>query len=465
MLKAKTILALMALPLAGSTALSSCDDSTNVGASLVTDESQIVVATDFEVTGQTVVNPSVQSRTIVQVLGRFNAEGYGTFSSDFVTQFMPAATIPTEGITVNDIDSLKLVMRVPKNSWVGDTLLPMGLEVFRLNRQLPAPIFSDFDPADYFSPSDKIAEKIYVCNALGATDSIRNLSYREINVTLPRELGQELFQLYLDHPEAYTFPSSFAKYFPGIYVRNSFGSGRVVAISSTTMSLHYHTTSTDSEGEVTINRQSGNYYAVTPEVILNNNISYTIDDELQARIDNGEQIIVAPVGRDVEMTFPLKNVIGYYHENAGSLSVINTLTLDIPAEAIENEYGIEPPTNLLLVLKSKKEEFFRKNQLTDDVNSFYATYDSANHRYRFSGLRGYLLNALEKEDAIEAADYEFVLTPVNVETETNQSGSYYYSSGTSYVSAITPYVGAPSLVRLNLDKSVITFTFSKQTIQ
>lgn len=464
MLNTKSILALIALPLAGSAALSSCDDSTNVGGSLVTDESQIVVATDFTVTGQTVVNPNVQSRTIVQVLGRFEAEGYGTFSSDFVTQFMPAATIPTTGITVNDIDSLQLVMRIPKNAWVGDTLLPMGLEVYRLNRQLPAPIFSDFDPEGYYDTADKLAEKMYVCNALGATDSIRKLSYREINVTLPRSLGQELFQLYLDHPEAYTFPANFSRYFPGIYVRNSFGSGRVVAISTTTMRLYYHTTSTDSEGKEVINRQSGNYYAVTPEVILNNNIDYTIDDALQARIDAGEQILVAPVGRDVEMTFPLQKVIDYYHENAGSLSVVNTLTIDIPATAIENEYGIEPPTNLLLILKAKKDEFFRKNMLTDDISSFYATYDSANHRYRFSGLRGYLLEALKKE-SFTPDDYEFVLTPVNVETETNQSNSYYYNTPSTYVSAINPYVGAPALVKLDLDKCTVTFTFSKQTVQ
>lgn len=463
MLKAKTILASLQLLLAGSAIMSSCGDATNVGASLVTDKSQIVVATDFTVTGQTVVNPNVQSRTVVQVLGRFEAKGYGHFSSDFVTQFMPAATLPTEGITVDDIDSLKLIMRIPKGSWVGDTVVPMGLEVFRLNRQLPAPIFSDFDPENYYNPADKLAEKIYVCNALGATDSIRRLSYREINVPLPRELGQELYRLYLEHPEAYTFPASFARYFPGIYVKNNFGSGRVVAITATTMRLYYHTVGTDSEGKEVINRMSGNYYAVTPEVILNNNIDYTIDRELQARIDNGEKIVAAPVGRDVEMTFPLQDVIDYYHENAGSLSVINTLTLDIPAEALENDYGIEPPTNLLLVLKSKKDEFFSKNKLTDDVTSFYATYDSANHRYRFNGLRGYLLDALDRDD-LTAADSEFVLTPVNIETETNQSNSY-YSSSTTYVSAINPYIGAPVLVKLNLDKCVITFTFSKQTVE
>mgnify|MGYP000778110949 FL=1 len=186
--------------------------------------------------------------------------------------------------------------------------------------------------------------------------------------------------------------------------------------------------------------------------------------QLIDRIDAGEQIIVAPVGRDVEMEFPLKEVIDYYHTNSGSMAVINGLELTIPAEAIENDYGINPPTNLLLVLKSKKDEFFRKNALADDITSFYATYDSANHRYVFSGLRGYLLDALSREEKLTAEDYTFVLTPINVITETNTTNSYYGTS-TSYVAAINPYVGAPVMVKLNLDKCDVTFTFSKQTVK
>ena len=151
----------------------SCDDSANVGSSLVKDESEVVIASDFTISGHTVSNPKVPSRTATQVLGRIKADDYGVFSSDFVTQFMPSATIDTEKMTRQNIDSLKLLMFVPKGSLVGDSLAPMGLEVYRLNKQLTAPIFSNFNPEDYYNPADKLGEKIYVCNALGATDSIK----------------------------------------------------------------------------------------------------------------------------------------------------------------------------------------------------------------------------------------------------------------------------------------------------
>lgn len=442
--------------------LTSCEDSPNVGSSLVEDESEVVIASEFTVAGRSIINPKVQSRTVKQVLGRINAKGYGTFSSDFVTQFMPSAQIDTENLTADNIDSLKLLFFVPNGSFVGDSIVPMGLEVYRLNKQLPAPIYSNFNPSDYYNPSDLLASKIYACNAVGASDSIKKLSYRLIDVPMPLALAKELYNLYVDDPSAYTFPASFAQHFPGIYVKNSYGDGRVVEIGSTMMRMYYHTTSTDSEGKETIKRYQGNYYAVTPEIVVNNNMAYAISPELNARISAGENIIVAPVGRDVELKFPIRDVIDYYHANSGSLAVVNSLTFEIPVEKIANDYGIEPPANLLMVLSSKKDAFFLNNELNNNVTSFYAAYDSDKHRYRFSGMRDYLLDILKKGD-ISPDDYTFTLTPVTIQTEVNSSNSYYGSS-TTYVSSIDPYIGAPTMVSLDLEKAKVTLTFSKQTI-
>jgi len=448
---------------AGVFALAACEESPNIGSSLIQDETEVVVFSDFTVTGRSVDNPRVQSRTVTQVLGRINAKGYGSFSSDFVTQFMPSVSIDTKNLTADNIDSLKLLMFVPKGSFIGDSVAPMGLEVYRLNKQLPSLIYSDDSPSKYYNEADLLGSRIYACNALGATDSIRNLSYRLIDVPLPLSLARELYNLYITDPSAYAFPSNFAKHFPGIYVKNSFGDGRVVEVTSTLIRMYYHTTSTDSEGKEEIKRYQGNYYAVTPEIILNNNLIYKMSDDLKRRINDGEQIIVAPVGRDIEMTFPIREVIDYYKANAGTLSVINTLSMDIPAETITNDYGITPPENLLLILSKEKDDFFLRSELNNDITSFYASYDAEKKRYRFSGLRPYLLDMLKK-DNIKPEDYTFTITPVNIETETNSSNSY-YGTTTTYVSAINPYIGAPTMTRLDLSKATVNFTFSKQTMK
>lgn len=444
----------------------SCSNTTQeIGSSLIQEESEVIIHNEFKVTGRTTENERIESRTVVQLLGEISAKGYGNFSSDFVCQFMPAARLATDGVTAADIDSMKLILAYPNGGFVGDSIAPMGLEVFLLNRQLPTPIFSTLDPSEYCDLSAApLASKIYVGNAQGENDSIQSLNYREIKVDLPIKLARDLFTLYVENPSAYAFPANFAKYFPGIYVRNSFGSGRVTQIQRTTMVMYYHTTSTDSEGKTVINRFEGNYFAVTPEIVSNNNISFTIDRGLQARIDQGDNIIVAPVGRDIELTFPLADVIDYYLENRGPLSVINTLTMKLPVEAITNTYGIEPPQNLLLVLTDKKEEFFLNNSLNDDKTSFLASYDSAAKVYNFTGMRNYFIEMFDKYNAtglIDPADITFTLTPVALTTENTSNG---YNT-TAYISAITPYIGKPAMVSLDLDKADITFQFSKQSLK
>lgn len=446
--------------------LCACDNTTqDIGSSLIQEESEVIIHNEFAISGHSTLNERIESRTTTQLLGDITAEGYGNFTSDFVCQFMPASKLVTDGVTVNDIDSMKLILAYPIGGYVGDSIAPMGLEVFRLNSQLPNPIFSTLDPADYCDlNAAPIASEIYVGNAQGLSDSIQALRYREIYVDLPVSLARELFTLYVENPGAYSFPTEFAKYFPGIYVRNSFGAGRVTQIQQTSMVMYYHTTSTDAEGNETISRHENEYFAVTPEVISNNNIGFTISPQLQTRIDAGEGIIVAPVGYDLEIKFPIQDVIDYYLDNCGQLSVVNTLTLTLPAEAIVNDYGINPPESLLMVMSDKKEEFFLNNSLNDDKTSFIATYSRATNSYVFSGMREYFLTMLDKYNAdgrVDPAEATFTLTPVTLTTEATSNG---YTTST-YVSAITPYIGKPAMVKIDLSKADITFQFSKQAFQ
>ncbi len=440
----------------------SCDNSDNIGSSIIQDEISIIVDSAFVVNGHSVQNDHVQSRTITQLLGAIEAKGFGDLKSDFVTQFMPAARVDTTKVTAESIDSMKLYMSIPKNNgFIGDSLVPMGLEIYRLNRQLPYPIYSDFDPTDYYNPESLLSSKVYNCNALGRSDSVQALSYRDIEIDMPLDLARELFNLYKQNPDNYLIPSLFAKSFPGIYVKSTFGSGRVVKIGSTVMSMFYHINDKTETGKDTTYYYIGNYYAVSPEIITNNNISYNISTDLTARVAAGEKLIVAPVGLDVEITFPIREIIDSYRNDPRSLSVVNNLSFTIPAEEIENSYSIGIPPYLLMVLSKNKDTFFANNETTDNTYSFYATYNSTTNSYAFSDMRKYLTAMLAK-DELNVEDYTFTLTPVTINTET--SGSSYYSAGTTYISSIVPYVETPVMTKLNFDDAKIILTYSKQTV-
>ena len=132
----------------------SCEDSSTVGSTLIDNNIEIVVDSTYTVSGVSVANPEVRSRTVTQLLGSVNIKGFGNLSSDVVTQFISSESIDTTGITINDIDSIKLILGMRRGSFVGDSVIPMGLSVYPLKRQLESPMFSNFNPEDYYDPAD-----------------------------------------------------------------------------------------------------------------------------------------------------------------------------------------------------------------------------------------------------------------------------------------------------------------------
>ncbi|MCI9607508.1 MAG: DUF4270 domain-containing protein [Muribaculaceae bacterium] len=442
-------------------AMTACDDTTSsIGSSLITEDTQIIIDSTFVVTGRSTLNPVVQSRTLTQLIGKFDAKEFGSISSDIVCQFMPSLTLETEGVTVEDVDSAKLIMFMLPGDFTGDSLVPMGMNVFRLNKALPSPIYSNFNPGDYYDPTP-IGSAIYTGHAMH-NDSINSLNFRSVTVDLPRSLGQELFEGFEKNPDVFSSPSEFAKFFPGLYIANSFGSGRIMNITETRINLYYRQhakVTVDNVEKDTIYNKVRSYFAVTPEVITNNNIDLSISPELTTLAQTGAPLIVAPAGMEVTLQMPTPDLIQTYRKGAGSLSVLNTLTLSIPAEEIANDYGIDPPEQVLLVLANEKDKFFAENKITDNKTSFIATYNSTTKTYDFSEMRGYLAEMLEKE-TVAADDYTFVLTAVNVETES--SSNSYYQTSVSYVTTISPYVTKPAMVRLKLEDAKIKLTYTRQ---
>ncbi|MDE6496475.1 MAG: DUF4270 domain-containing protein [Duncaniella sp.] len=108
----------------------SCEDSTTAGGSLIQDEVAIVMDSTFTVSGRSVVNSQVQSRTVLQLLGNLDAKEYGSISSSIVTQYMPAAALDTTDVKAEYIDSVKLVMRMAAGGFIGDSIVPMKVNAY-----------------------------------------------------------------------------------------------------------------------------------------------------------------------------------------------------------------------------------------------------------------------------------------------------------------------------------------------
>lgn len=455
--------------------ISSCgDENSMIGSSIVDTDLEIVVDSSFQkmVTAESIPNDSVVGRTITQLIGRISIPGYGKLETDFLTQFMSASTFDTVG--VDRLDSLVLYLSYNTESFTGDSLAPMQLSVYPLEKQLKSPVYSSIDPAEYYNAqSAPIALKSYNASFLGLPDSLVKLGYKTIRVKLPDAMAEQLFEKYKTDPLVFSSPSRFTQYFPGFYVKTSYGSGCVVNVQNSVMNLHYTKTTVINDKDSTY-ASTQTLMAVTPEISTGNHIRLEIDPTLQSNIDAGRVYLQAPAGLNVLLHFPTREIVRSFEESVGAggstiQGLINSLILEVPLKELpKSNYKLEPPQFLLFVRKSELQSFFEKKELADNVRSFYAEYNSDTRKYSFTGLRTFLNDVIEKKRQgieITDADEEIVLVPVSVYSETVSSGSsyYYYSyNEQEVVTDIVPYISAPALAEIDMDHIRLQLTYSRQ---
>lgn len=450
------------------------DEVSDIGSSLVSGEVAIAVDTitaDLDGTAEWLDN--IDSRATNKLLGRLTVPEYGSLSCSFVAQMMCSTNllIP-DSIKRDDVDSIKMHLFVLRGNLTGDSLAPQQLKLYRLTQQLPTDISSDFNPQGYYDPAKPYGVRSYTISNIAKGDSAyKKDSYVDIDVKLPKEFAVEIFDKYRAGDPIFAWPQTFAQWFPGIYVEQNFGNGCVANVSMVQSYIYWHrmgrVSYTTEDGKVSYKngpvRDSLCILASQPEVLSSNNIVYKPSAQLKQRIADGDAIITSPGGYMLSIKFPLKSLVERYLKAGTELSVVTDLSMMIPAHAVKNDYGLEVAPYLLMVRKKDREAFFRDNKIPDNTDSFYAKYDSENACYSFKNMRPYFLKVLEevKKGNIQGEDEEFVLVPVAVTTEDVQG----YSSVTTYVTRVAPYLSAPSMTLLDTDKAQIYFTFSSQTIE
>jgi hypothetical protein len=201
---------------------------------------------------------------------------------------------------------------------------------------------------------------------------------------------------------------------------------------------------------------------VSPEVVTNNNIQSVSSDDIKQRVAKGEVIVQSPVGYDAKITFPTQTLLdAYYGHYKQGITVLSSLTLKIPATEITNDKNITPPKYLLMIRASEKDDFFTKSKVVDNINSFYATYDSSKKCYTFSGMRSFLKKFIsDNKTEATAEDEEFVLVPVDITTET--VNNYYEQK--EVITSVTPQVSTLSMVVLDIKNAKVTAAFSKKSV-
>lgn len=458
--------------------LLSCESDYIPGDSLIRGDVAIDIDSTFVVTGNSVYNPLIKSKSLTQLIGNLSIPEYGDLSCSFVTQFMPAESLNIpDSIPLDDIKSMRLRFRFSNMSFTGDSLAPQQLKIYRLTKQLPNDIMNDFDPTGYYNPAEPIGIKSYTASHLGMEDKVYKGQFygdsysptweRAIWVDLPKELALNVVKEYRNNPSTFHTPTSFSEYFHGIYVEPYFGKGLIVDITNTEVITYYNYTSkvTVIENNQSITKDSVmtdsvTLFCVSPEIISSNNIKYNVSENIKNKIAQGKTIISAPAGYNVDITFPTKEIIEKYVLSNANMSVVNDLTISIPVENIKNDYGLTPPPYLLMIKSSEVDKFFTENTIPDGKSSFWAAYNESSQSYDFTSMRDYIIQTMKDMSTIEEDDYKFTIIPVQITTDTQ--GTY---ETTTVVTKCTPFISRPVMGRLILDKAKVKFTYSKQNLR
>lgn len=454
-------------------AFQACEDETSqIGQTLDRGEVTIMVDSTFVVKGESVYTPSFDARSATKLLGRIAVPEYGDLRCTFVSQLMAASSLAVpDSISVEKVDSMRILLTVPRGALTGDSLAPQQVSLYALTKQLPADLKNSFDPDGYFSQNSLLGKSTYTLSALAMTDSaFKKVKTLQIPIRLPNEFAKKVFNDYRNNPQIFAWPSSFNKYFPGLYAESSFGSGCIANIQKVEAFLYWHhQTKTsqiiDNEAQTVIKtvKDSIAVFASAPEVLSSNNINLRLSTNIENLVNAGKAVILSPAGYNVKFEMPVKEILSKYNLASQDMTVINDLRLSIPASTIENDYNITPPPYLLMVPTKDLDTFFAENKVPDDKTSFWASYSTSTGKYNFTSMRDWLVDIAEKSGKeLDEVNTEFTLVPVAI---TTQDKNISYSQTITVVTECTPYVYKPTMGILNFDKANLVFTYSSQVLE
>ena len=445
MMNSKPLLVALSLGLA---ILSGCSDDLNlVGPTIQPSKDRMPVYVDtFQMQATTLLMDSVYARTTNGLLGEFYDPLYGNVKSDYICQFYCPEDFQFRKTPLNgEIDSVNFKIMYQDGDWVGDSLVPMRVEVFEINKEPEKNFYTNFDPEDYCDMQQSLGAQTYTAYDNSVSDSVRNSSTTEyiptVTVRLPKELGQRFYDESVNNPKTFSNQDDFNKFFQGLYVTNTYGSGNILKVSYSSISIYYRYVVTGSQGQDSIAHYSETFY-VTKEVLQLNRFKNT-DLTSLLQPDDSITYLKTPAGVYTQLTIPAREIA----EKIGDYA-INNMPLTIKALPQENwKWALSAPDNLMLMPRDSLATFFINNKMEDSETAYRASYTSDTRSYSFGNIANLLQTHIENHPD---EDLVLLLVPVErVTAESSYSSYYYYYYGTTqtYTSAINNYL-LPSAVKL-----------------
>lgn len=426
-IKFLTLLALLTLGFAA------CNDNlTEVGGSLQPETDKVEVFTDtFFVDATTVKIDSVYLRSNYGTLGRYADNSYGALSADYAAQFYCPKGLLQYTPFEERVDSV--MMRLYIGASVGDTLAPMEVTVYEIDRPMSKNYYTNATPADFTTRATILGQTGYSIFDPSVPDSVRKSDsfIPTIDIRMSQQFLNRFYAEYKNNRSTFDNLTNFQKFFQGAYIEHTSGTGALATIAKTEIHFHYkyEREREDEDGEMvkdTLNATS--ILSVTNEVLQVNNISNSGTDDLTLPANNiRNSHIKTPAGLFTEVTLPVGEMLTKT-EGAQLNSLKLAFGVQPPLAASKN---LSPPPSILLIPKGDMIPFFEKGALPNDTTAtFVGSYSSSSFTYSFSNISK-LINYYRKKyaDASESELNGLTETMLIVPVYTSYTEQYDYLTG------------------------------------
>ncbi len=394
--------------------LIACDDNTGtLGSSVVPSYDGISIDTaTYWANSKSIGIDSVLGKTNNVYLGRFTDPQTGSmFEADFITQFNceeGGRVFPEE---IPGDSALKVELRLFFTSYFGDPTNTMTAEVYALDNTLQegTKYYTNLDPSLFYNTEEEpLARKVYTATDYTLEDSKLNDSehYPNVVIPLPREIGTKMIQQYRKNKDLFLNASNFIENVcKGYYVKAAGGDGTVLYIDQATLNIHFKDSKSDS---VFVTQFAGTDEVLQANRFKTANVQQLIDD-------HSCTYLKTPASIFTEVELPIDEITAN-NDSINSVRIIFNCYND----TADTDYKFGIPQMLLMIHKDDMNTFFEKNKLTDNISSFYTSYNSSYNYYEYNNIAKLITYCKNKQS--ESPDWnKVVLIPVTTITDSNKN--------------------------------------------
>lgn len=422
--------------------ITSCDDNIDsVGEGIQPDTDDIIFDIDHvQFAAKTVtLDDYIFVQNDKALLGEISDPKLGKTKADFLAEYYCANASFTLGYDNEaTIDSVQLQMGFVHKGFIGDTVKPMTVSVYELNKELEPNFYTNIDPLQYCDMKTILGQRYFSVQDLERVEGGKYLI-----VELDKKYGQNLYDSWKKDNTVLKNSKELKKIMKGIYVTTDFNDNGIIKFSdanATIRALVYYSyklkkVNKPDEDSIMV---SALPLPIAADAIKLNRVWNTPWDEVTANnpdnLDNGERVFIkAPAGVVTELSIPLEEIRkkGKDKTNSDKFTVNSAIFKLTGLTEEEDKLALtKRPNSLLFINKDSVENFFRKKEITNGLTSMTLHRDSTNNTYNFANMNvvsrtnnlSLLINHyLNQEEYKDTKELKYLLIPIDA-TLVNSSG-------------------------------------------